>query len=129
MGIPVSFVQVGEQEGTATPPTPHALIAEMPFALGGALTVRESGRWYPPADAPCRSFLASLRVAGSTTTFFTVSRNGSVILSGSLASGVTKVTGDISGSPTLGRDADYLTVACTGVGSGAQDLVIQVRFS
>lgn len=100
---------------------------EAVFSHAGTPSTEPSARWYPRRTARLVSVLASLATAGSSSTVVTVYVNGGGQGTVTLGSGVNKATAVFD--DVLVADADYLTVAATTVGTGAEDLTVQARLS
>lgn len=100
---------------------------EAPFFHGGPLSTTTSGRWYPRRTATLSQVWCSLDTAGSTSTVVTVYVNGGS--QGTVTIPGSANTGSATFDDVLVADADYLTVAATTVGTGAEDLTVQARLS
>lgn len=97
------------------------------FSHASTPTTDESGRWYPRRTATLVDVLVSLATAGTSNTVVTVCVNGGSQGTITLGSGVhvnTAVFDDV-----LVADTDYLTVAATTVGTGAEGLTVQARLA
>jgi hypothetical protein len=114
--------------GPAGPTGPVGVPVFPPFAMSGALTLATSGRFYVPG-APGSvltlhgTLIASLRVAGSTTTTAVVMVNGVDVFTISLTPGANSNTNT---GPTSLNWLDYVQVRTTAIGTGAADLVVQL---
>lgn len=105
-------------------PTP--VNTDLPFSYASTLTVSES----PPAKLRWTGFLTSIAVAlgtaGSSTTTFTVKRNGTVIATVNLTTGVADLT-VVIGVRVYAEDR--LSIAITAAGTGAADMTATARFT
>ena len=107
------------------PPGPP-MIELPPFSLAGALTVSESGRYYPPRLLRLVRLQAALKTAGSTSTTIVVKRDGTVVATLVIAAGDTLAGMELSVAvPTT----SYVTMGVTVVGTGARDLVVTTLIS
>lgn len=111
--------------GDTRPPKAEPL--EAVFSHAGTPTTTESGRWYPRRTATLTDVFVSLGTAGSSNTVVTVYVNGGSQGTITLGSGVHSAHGTFD--DVLVDDTDYLTVAATTVGTGAEDLTIQARLA
>lgn len=100
---------------------------EAVFSHKGTPSTDESGRWYPRRTATLRNVFVSLGTAGSTNTVVTVYVNGGSQGTITLGNGVNKSYAAFD--DVLVADTDYLTVAATTVGTGAEDLTVQARLT
>lgn len=112
----------------STPTTtvsPQGLVELPPFSLAGIMRVSVSPRYYSPVVVRLTKLVVSLGTAGTTTTTVELRKNGGAIASVSLGAGETFATTALSDG--MVNDLDYLQVAVTAAGSGAEDLDVQVR--
>lgn len=105
---------------------------EMPFTFAGPLSAGSIDDLSPPFVVPPGGFHLTrvqglLGTSGSSTTEVELYRNGSVFTSISLASGETHET--LTLDETFVPDSDFIQVAFASIGTGAEDINIQMRFS
>lgn len=81
-------------------------VTEVVTGFGGLLGVVSSGRYYSPTNGSTVTATCSVGTPGTDNTVFTIKKNGSVILTMTLASGVYKVTQIVTSSYAI--DTDYL---------------------
>lgn len=99
---------------------------DIPFTLPGPIIASESPRYYPPNGGSLVRVFASLGTVGTSTTTVRIKKNGVVIDSFNLTSGVDTASAYL-GDVNLAGDSDYITVAVTLAGTGARDLDVQLR--
>lgn len=99
---------------------------EIIFSYPGALSVNES----PPVKLRYDGFLASVAIAlttaGSSTTTIQIKRNGTVIATLTVGSGVADSVPAVN-VRVFGEDR--LSVRISGVGTGAAGLTVMARFT
>lgn len=112
--------------GTGSGAAAGPVNTDLPFSYASALAVSES----PPAKLRYNGFLTSIAVAlgtaGSTDTTFDVKRNGTVIATVTLGSGVADLTVAIG---VRVYAEDRLSVEITAAGTGAADMTATARFT
>lgn len=98
------------------------------FSHAGTPTTDESGRWYPETGGKALRVLASANTAGSSSTVFTIYVSGVSVGTVTLASSdnveVATFAVNIAGSSD--GTGDYVTVAATTVGTGVENVTVQV---
>lgn len=100
---------------------------EAVFSHAGSPTTDESPRWYPRITASLYEVLVSLGTAGSSDTDVEVYVNGGLQGTITLGSGVNVAIGYFSNA--LAANTDWLTVAVTTVGTGAENITVQARLA
>jgi hypothetical protein len=93
-------------------------------ALGSLTTFTGSQRSYVVNAGNIASVKASLGTAGSTSSTIVVRKNGTAVYTLTIASGNNVIS---STTPVAVAANDYLTIDCTSAGTGASDLLVQVR--
>ena len=100
------------------------------FSQGGDATAvstsEVSGRYYPLRRGKLAFVLCTLTTAGSSSTVVSIKKNGSEITTVTLASSDTFEAKTLATTFSVG--VDYLTVAATTAGTGAEGLTVQARF-
>ena len=93
----------------------------------GTITVPTTGtaRLYPPSSLTISNVYASLSTTSSSTFTFQLLKNGSVVGTYNISSGVNKMT--VTGASISLTTSDYLTVNVTA-GTGASDLRIDLEY-
>lgn len=99
-------------------------VVSPPSFSQATLEVSESPRWQPEKTFRLTQVDATLLTPGSSTTTVVVKKNGSTVLTLTLGSGIYHV---VSLPTTISyTQSDYMTVATTGIGSGAASLNVQM---
>lgn len=93
-------------------------------STGDLTTFTGAQRSYVANAGTITSVKASLGTAGSTGSTIVVSKNGAAVYTLTIASGNNVIS---STAPVSVSANDYLTVSCTSAGTGAKDLLVQVR--
>lgn len=100
---------------------------DVPFSFAGELFASESPRYYSPnAGLYLVQLWASLGTPGTSNTVVEVRKNGAAIATLTFGSGVQLKRTALQ--EIIQTGVDYLTMAVTGVGTGARDLDVQARF-
>lgn len=113
------------------PKTPASAAAyggpwEVVFSQLGNVTVDTSGRWYKRGGGTCRQVVASLAVAGSSSTVLELSKNDVTFVTIVFDAGETfKV---VNVEVAFEADVDYMRAAVTTAGTDAEKIVAQARF-
>lgn len=102
--------------------------AELVFSQPAAVSVNESGRYYPPENKTVEYVWVSLGDDGSTSTVVEFRKNGTAFKTLTLVAS-DFVEGSTTDTQLAGPITDYLTVATTSAGSGAQKLTAGVKFA
>lgn len=95
-----------------------------PFNINGAVVVAESVDWWPRRSVRMHRIFFALKTAGTSTTTVVAKKNGAVVATFGLASGVTSDAVDVS-VVLLGPEVDKLAFAVTVAGAGAIGLEVQ----
>lgn len=95
------------------------------FSFAGQLEASESGRWYPRHNCTLIEVPVTLDTAGTSNTVVSVRVNGVEVSTITLGSGDEQALGLFG--EELTADVDYVTLAITTVGTGAENLVAQAR--
>lgn len=100
-------------------------ISNAMFSAPGAVTVfTGSSRFYVAGAGNIVLSKASLGTAGSTSTTVVIKKNGTTVHTDTIASGTNVITNNTTVAVAAN---DYITVDVTSAGTGAVDLVVQVR--
>jgi hypothetical protein len=111
--------------GTVLETTP---LHDLPFSYAGPVAASTSPRWYAPRALTIVNVFGSLGTDGAGTTTVNVKRNGTTVATLSFASGAHTASDTTITTPGMTADTDYLEVEVTAVGTGAEDLDVQVRY-
>lgn len=98
---------------------------EFVFAQSGPVTVSTSGRFKPRRSGRVVAVDAELEVAGTTATIVALRKNGVTVATLTIPAGANEATSNVS-IPFTGPRADYLNVAVTSAGTGAQAVTVQI---
>jgi hypothetical protein len=98
---------------------------DFPFSQP-AISLVESGRYYPSISCTLYGVVLSLGTAGTSTTTVEVKKNGTVVDSVSLGSGGHYALETFN--THFRKLTDYASVKTTAVGTGAKDLVALLLF-
>ena len=114
-------------DGTAWKTKVNTVKKYISMTQSGTITVPTTGtaRLYPPSSLTISNVYASLSTTSSTTFTFQLLKNGSVVGTYNISSGVNKMT-TTAASISLTTN-DYLTVNVTA-GTGATDLRIDLEY-
>lgn len=109
----------------------NSRLYDQPFTLAGPVYVSESPRWYlPNFGGRLVRAVVSLDTPGTTDTIVVIRVNGDPITGGTITiPGGADVVFNQSVDVYLSGDSDYVQVAVTTAGAGAEDLTVQLRFS
>lgn len=98
---------------------------DVPFSVGGTLNAATSPPWRFKNGARVEKVVAALGTAGTSNTVITLNKNGVAFGTVTLGPGVTFTTQTFN--ELFNADSDYLTVSITTAGSGAANLMVEVR--
>ena len=119
--------KVGLTQSDTRPTTEPEIVV---FSQGGdataVSTTEVSGRYHPLLRRKLSYVLCTLATSGSTTTTVSIKKNGTEITTVSLASSDTFEEKTLS--TVFAAATDYLTVAATAAGTGAEGLTVQAKF-
>lgn len=93
-------------------------------AVGNVAVATGTHRFYVPAAGNITVSKASLGTAGSTATTVNINKNGANVVSLTVATGTNVITNNLTVAVAAN---DYITVDVVTAGTGAKDLVVQVR--
>lgn len=110
---------------TQDSPQPDWIYWEETFSQS-TVAVAASGRYYLPFTGDIYEAVASLKTAGSSTTTVVVKIDGGTQATINLAASDQFEKALLAA--TLESDTDYATVETTAAGTGAQGLVVTLRF-
>ena len=115
-------------DGTAWKTKTNTVKKYISMTQSGTITVPTTGtaRLYPPSSLTISNVYASLSTTSSSTFTFQLLKNGSVVGTYNISSGVNKMT--VTGASISLTTSDYLTVNVTA-GTGASDLRIDLEYN
>lgn len=106
------------------PPPSYKPTPIPPFSLPGAVTISESGRYYPPSGASVSSLQASVDTPGTTNT------TAAILVDGVIKGTVTIPAGESAATNTVAiqiPSGSHVKASVTSAGSGATNLTVQLK--
>ena len=124
-GIQGVIGTTGTTGTTGTAGTNGATVTSIVYTAKGAVAIfTGTEKYYVPVAGNITMSKTSLGTAGTTTTTVLVKKNGVTAYTHSLATGIAVVTAVTTTAVAVN---DYITVDCSGAGTGATDLVVTIR--